>query len=349
LGDILFLVIVSNEADIRKVRRCNIFYNMGIELNNKEEKMRRAYNRQPRIKRMLKVGFLELIIASFVLIGVLSGQAQAAIPTIEREALIALYNSTDGDNWVDNSGWKTPPLHTDGFAMPGTECSWDYMACDFGNTTIQFIWLDDNQLSGSIPPELGNLTNLQWIDFSGNELTGPIPRELGSLVNLRDLALDENQLTGSIPPELGNLVNLQDLYLSHNQLTGSIPTQLGNLANLQELGLSSNQLDGSIPPELGNLANLQELEISSNQLTGRIPPELGNLSNLQDLHLSSNQLTGSIPVELMNMINLSSLDICDNHLYTSNSALRDFLNNLQPGWESCQKRAMPWIMLLLND
>ena len=50
-----------------------------------------------------------------------------AVPSKKRAALIAFYNSTDGDNWPDNSGWKTPPLHSDGFAMPGTEGSW------FGN------------------------------------------------------------------------------------------------------------------------------------------------------------------------------------------------------------------------
>ena len=49
------------------------------------------------------------------------------VPSKERTALIAFYNNTDGDNWPDNSGWKTPPLHSDGFAMPGTEGSW------FGN------------------------------------------------------------------------------------------------------------------------------------------------------------------------------------------------------------------------
>jgi len=49
------------------------------------------------------------------------------VPSKKRAALIAFYNNTDGDNWTDNSGWKTPPLHFDGFAMPGTEGSW------FGN------------------------------------------------------------------------------------------------------------------------------------------------------------------------------------------------------------------------
>jgi len=74
---------------------------------------------------------------------------------------------------------------------------------------------------------------------------------------------------------------------------------------------------------------------------------LGNLINLVLLELENNQLTGSIPVELMNMTSLSSLDICGNQLYTTNPDLRDFLNSLQPEWEKCQKRAMPWIMLLL--
>jgi hypothetical protein len=56
----------------------------------------------------------------------LSDTADVA-PSKKRTVLIAFYNNTDGDNWPDNSGWKTHPLHFDGFAMPGTEGSW------FGN------------------------------------------------------------------------------------------------------------------------------------------------------------------------------------------------------------------------
>ncbi|MHC4105727.1 MAG: hypothetical protein ACYSR9_12360, partial [Planctomycetota bacterium] len=77
------------------------------------------------------------------------------------------------------------------------------------------------------------------------------------------------------------------------------------------------------------------------------------LTNLAYLSLHSNQLTGSIPVELINLSLLIHLDICNNHLYTTNPDLRDFLNSLQPGWESCQTppffRAIPWIPLLLLD
>ena len=133
----------------------------------------------------------------------------------------------------------------------------------------------------------------------GNELTGDIPAELGNLSNLETLWLHGNQLTGEIPTELGNLSNLETLNLGGNQLTGDIPTELGNLSNLAWLSLWGNQLTGDIPRELGNLSNLQGgLWLHGNQLTGDIPTELGNLSNLQGLWLHGNQLTGELPHSL---------------------------------------------------
>ena len=152
-------------------------------------------------------------------------------------------------------------------------------------------------LTGSIPPELGNLANLEALHLTSIKLTGSIPPELGNLVNLRELDLSFNQLTGSIPPELGNLANLHILDISNNQLTGSIPSELGNLGNLIGLDLRGNQLTGSIPPELGDL-RLSSLHLNDNQLIGNIPLELGNLVNLRSLYLSGNRLTGCIPAAL---------------------------------------------------
>ena len=270
----------------------------------------------------------------------------------ERAALIALYNSTDGDNWSDNSGWKTPLLEADGFAAYGTENTWFGVTCDVGNDHVTGITLNSNHLTGSIPPELGNLTNLASLDLSGNQLTGSIPAELGNLTNLKILYLYNNQLSGAIPPELGNLTNLIYLRLFNNPLTGSIPAELGNLTNLTSLDLRSNQLTGSIPPELGtltnliylglnqnqltgsipaelgDLANLAWLDIESNQLTGSIPAELGNLTNLTELYLWGNQLTGSIPAELGNLTNLAWLMLYDNHLTGSIPAELGNLTNL---------------------
>jgi len=223
------------------------------------------------------------------------------ISKTECEALVALYNNTNGPNWRYSDGW----LNTN------TPCSWYGITCDFSR--VMNISLDYNHLSGSLPPELGNLTNLQSLSLHDNQLSGSIPPELGNLTNLGSLDLSNNQLSGSIPPELGNLTNLQSLSLYNNQLSGSIPPGLGNLTNLQSLSLDNNQLSGSIPPELGNLTSLGVLGLSSNQLTGSIPPELGNLS-LGTLDLSNNQLSGNIPSELGNLVGLDSLYLNNNQL-----------------------------------
>ena len=167
------------------------------------------------------------------------------------------------------------------------------------NTTV--LNLENNQLTGSIPSEIGNLTNLTYLDLQYNQLTGSIPPEIGNLTNLQILDLYGNELTGSIPPEIGNLTNLEWLYLSTNQLTGSIPPEIGNLTNLTKLYLNENQLTGSIPSEIGNLTSLTYLSLYDNQLTGSIPTEIGNLTNLIRLILYDNQFTGVIPESICNL------------------------------------------------
>ena len=97
------------------------------------------------------------------------------------------------------------------------------------NTTT--LSLQDNQLTGEIPPEIGSLTNLTHLYLQDNELTGEIPPEIGNLTHLTGLLLYDNQLTGTIPTEIGNLTNLEVLYLSDNQLTGEIPESICNLVD----------------------------------------------------------------------------------------------------------------------
>ena len=97
------------------------------------------------------------------------------------------------------------------------------------NTTT--LSLQDNQLTGEIPPAIGSLTNLTHLYLQDNELTGEIPPEIGNLTHLTGLLLYDNQLTGTIPTEIGNLTNLEVLYLSDNQLTGEIPESMCNLVD----------------------------------------------------------------------------------------------------------------------
>ena len=205
------------------------------------------------------------------------------IPFAECTALIALYISTDGPSWVDNSGWLTT----------ATPCTWSGIECT--DSHISYINLGYNQLTGILPPELGNLSHLRVLGLSSNRLYGPIPAEVGNLSELVALEVSGNQITGPIPEELGDLPKLQTLSLDNNKLSGSIPPALGNVGSLQLLVLSHNQLSGDIPAELGNLVNLYSLYLSHNQLSGIIPAALGKLSLLSELDLSYNQLSGPVP------------------------------------------------------
>ena len=158
-----------------------------------------------------------------------------------------------------------------------------------------------NQLSGTIPNSLSDLTNLTLLLLSGNNLDGPIP-DLSRLTSLTTLYLNENQLSGTIP-NLSALTSLQRLSLNHNQLSGGIPATLNTRTGLTHLYLNQNQLSGTIPT-LSSLVNLTTLNLANNQLSGTIPAWLEQLTLLQFLDLSGNQLSGKFPLELNTLTNL---------------------------------------------
>ena len=210
--------------------------------------------------------------ASNIATGTTAGDAAT-----DRAALAALYNATDGANWPRQRNWlSNAPMG-----------EWHGVTTDSDGRVTE-LDLSQNQLTGDIPAELGDLTNLEWLDLPINRLTGDIPAELGSLTNLEVLSLFDNRLTGEIPAELGDLTNLGELYLDNNRLSGEIPAELGNLTSLQGLYLQRNRLSGEIPAELGSLTNLEELYLDNNQLTGCIPEGLRDVpdNDLDELGLA---------------------------------------------------------------
>ena len=134
-------------------------------------------------------------------------------PETDREALVALYNATDG--W----GFYTGLLSD----VPLGE--WPGVSTDAASR-VRSLSLYGLELSGEIPPELGDLGALEELNLDKNQLSGGIPPELGNLANLEELTLHDNQLSGEIPPELGNLAKLEYLYLAGNHLSGCVPGSL---------------------------------------------------------------------------------------------------------------------------
>ena len=149
----------------------------------------------------------------------------------DRAALVALYNAAGGDDWFDRTNWLSDePLGT-----------W------YGVRTAggRVVYLDlcgpgGNNLRGSIPAALGNLTALEELRLSNNFLTGPIPSTLGRLTNLEVLRLSNNALSGPVPTELADLTNLEELRLHRNRLTGDLPAELRELTNLRRLRIEDN-------------------------------------------------------------------------------------------------------------
>jgi Leucine-rich repeat (LRR) protein len=246
-----------------------------------------------------------LVVALGVLLGLSGGTGWAAIPEAERNALVALYDSTAGPGWTEHAGW---------LGAAGTECTWRGVTCDQAGEHVVDLDLRSNNLTGPLPAEIGDLSRLAVAEMFDNHIAGPLPSALGNLKELRILDLYLNAIDGPLPPALGTMAALEELWLGYNALSGAVPGELGGLASLTRLSLHTNQLTGPIPGELGHLAKLKSLSLDANQLTGEIPAALGDLEALETLDLSGNQLAGAIPAELGQLSHLQDLYLEDNRL-----------------------------------
>jgi len=141
------------------------------------------------------------------------------IPYAECEALFALYNSTDGANWSDNTGWLVTP----------TACRWFGISCSGGHVTR--VVLNENQLSGFIPAELAKLSHLNTLVLNNNALCGNFPVSLMS--QMASLKLDHNHLRAS-EPALISWLN------SHNPAWDSTQTACSEFLTASAVNVAEN-------------------------------------------------------------------------------------------------------------
>ncbi|KAL0435507.1 UNVERIFIED_CONTAM: putative kinase-like protein TMKL1 [Sesamum radiatum] len=128
--------------------------------------------------------------------------------------------------------------------------------------------------------------HLVSLQLPSANLSGALPREIGELTNLQSLYLSVNSLSGAIPLELGYSTSLSDIDLSHNLLEGSLPTSIWNLCDR----LISLRLHDFIVGFMG----LKQLDLGDNKFSGQIPPTITELK-LEKLNLSHNNFTGVLP------------------------------------------------------
>uniref|UniRef100_A0A0D9WEG9 non-specific serine/threonine protein kinase n=1 Tax=Leersia perrieri TaxID=77586 RepID=A0A0D9WEG9_9ORYZ len=151
-----------------------------------------------------------------------------------------------------------------------------------------------NALSGPLPKELGNLTNLLSLGISFNNYSGQLPEELGNMTNLQQMRASDNEFTGKIPDYLGSMPNLEDIRIGDIVNGSSSLSFISNFTSLSNLILRNCKISGNLGPvDFSKFAALILLFLGNNSLTGSLPDAIS--PSLNTIDFSYNQLTGSLP------------------------------------------------------
>ena len=251
----------------------------------------------------------------FLLITIFTN-AQWSISTSERNALISIYNQSNGAQWS-----QTWDLTKDPYYWHGVKIS---------NGIVTELNLSGNLLEGNFPASIFSLTNLKKLDLSSNRLSGITP-DLSPLSHLTSVNLSNNNLTGDIWKSFSTLTNLEEIYVGNNNCTIS-STDFSGFINLKSLDISKLNIV-EIPQSLSTLQNLTSLNISENKISNY--SNLNLLSKLQELNLSGNSIT-SLPNEISSLKSLKTLNLSNNSI-TNFSSLNS-LSSLE--WLSLENNSL---------
>ncbi len=173
-------------------------------------------------------------------------------------ALVDLYNSTNGSNWTNKSGWDTGAS-----GMNCTPCTWYGIRCDNQEQVIE-IDLFNNNLNGTVPTTLEDLTKLRSIKLLANSLSGTFPDIWTNMDDLEFIDLSNNLFTGTMPASLSKLSKLNTLYIENNNMTGELLPEMGDLPNIDVYWAKGNDFSGCFPGTYLNLCDIGSITFINN-------------------------------------------------------------------------------------
>ncbi|KAJ4777509.1 receptor-like protein kinase 1 [Rhynchospora pubera] len=202
---------------------------------------------------------------------------------------------------LDLSGLNLRGQMKDLFIGSNGSLSWNFSSLP----NMQYLFIRDNFLNGSLPSFFCNLDSLIALDLSRNQLSDELPQCWWDIKSLQMMILESNNFSGEIPISRGHMPPLLSIHLGNNSLVGGFPSALKNCHDLVVLDLGKNRLFGEIPEWLGySFPSLKILSLRSNMFNGTIPA-LKSLAKLQLMDFSSNNFTGSIPQSIGNLTSMT--------------------------------------------
>jgi Leucine-rich repeat (LRR) protein len=224
-------------------------------------------------------------------------QSQVSSVQIDSLVLVDLYNSTGGAGWKRK--WTlTSPLS-------------QWYGVEVIDGRITKLNLPDNNLTGTLPENIGKLSQLQYCDLRDNQLDGAIPAGLNNCVQIVYLDLSGNMFDSA--PSFNALNKLVMLDFSFNELT-ALPVLNGNLPQLEYLAFKNNRLSGTLPPNWAAYVKLRYVDVSENEFSGEIPAGWSSLTQMEILYLYMNRLSGAVPSYPATFLSLKSLALNHNNL-----------------------------------